>query len=90
MQAACARTIEKYGVGSCGPRAFYGTMDVHLEVEVCVLSCAILAASMPAAVLHVVCLFMSHPLLCTTLQCPLVPCLHLTGCRAASSCYEST
>ena len=23
----------KYGVGSCGPRAFYGTVDVHLDLE---------------------------------------------------------
>ncbi|GLV37715.1 Serine palmitoyltransferase subunit I [Carabus blaptoides fortunei] len=26
-------TIRKYGVGSCGPRGFYGTVDVHLELE---------------------------------------------------------
>lgn len=26
-------TIKKYGVGSCGPRGFYGTIDVHLELE---------------------------------------------------------
>ncbi|KAK0084950.1 hypothetical protein PV325_006050 [Microctonus aethiopoides] len=25
--------IKKYGVGSCGPRGFYGTFDVHLELE---------------------------------------------------------
>ncbi|KAJ8670582.1 hypothetical protein QAD02_001841 [Eretmocerus hayati] len=25
--------IQKYGVGSCGPRGFYGTVDVHLELE---------------------------------------------------------
>jgi len=25
--------IEKYGVGSCGPRGFYGTIDVHLDFE---------------------------------------------------------
>ncbi|KAL0302979.1 UNVERIFIED_CONTAM: Long chain base biosynthesis protein 1 [Sesamum radiatum] len=24
---------EKYGVGSCGPRGFYGTIDVHLDCE---------------------------------------------------------
>lgn len=24
--------VDKYGVGSCGPRGFYGTIDVHLEV----------------------------------------------------------
>jgi len=26
-------TVEKYGIGSCGPRGFYGTFDVHLELE---------------------------------------------------------
>lgn len=26
-------SIHKYGVGSCGPRGFYGTVDVHLELE---------------------------------------------------------
>lgn len=25
--------MDKYGVGSCGPRGFYGTIDVHLELE---------------------------------------------------------
>lgn len=25
--------ISKYGVGSCGPRTFYGTADIHLELE---------------------------------------------------------
>ncbi|KAJ8972101.1 hypothetical protein NQ314_000327 [Rhamnusium bicolor] len=25
--------IRKYGVGTCGPRAFYGTTDIHLELE---------------------------------------------------------
>ncbi|EJW77119.1 serine palmitoyltransferase 1, partial [Wuchereria bancrofti] len=25
--------IAKYGVGSCGPRHFYGTVDVHLALE---------------------------------------------------------
>ena len=29
----CERTIRKYGVGSCGPRGFYGTVDVHLQLE---------------------------------------------------------
>ena len=33
MQEACAATINKYGVGSCGPRGFYGTIDVHLDLE---------------------------------------------------------
>ena len=30
----CNATLDKYGVGSCGPRGFYGTMDVHLQLEV--------------------------------------------------------
>jgi serine palmitoyltransferase len=25
--------VESYGVGSCGPRGFYGTFDVHLDLE---------------------------------------------------------
>ena len=25
--------LRKYGVGTCGPRGFYGTLDVHLELE---------------------------------------------------------
>eukprot|EP00884_Botryococcus_braunii_P003700 jgi/Botrbrau1/13330/Bobra.0334s0007.1 len=29
----CTATITKYGVGSCGPRGFYGTIDVHLHLE---------------------------------------------------------
>ena len=33
MQRACEGTINKYGVGSCGPRGFYGTIDVHLDLE---------------------------------------------------------
>ncbi|KAM0671521.1 serine palmitoyltransferase component [Ordospora colligata] len=28
-----AAAIRKYGVGTCGPRGFYGTLDVHLELE---------------------------------------------------------
>ncbi|KAL0236280.1 hypothetical protein GEMRC1_002862 [Eukaryota sp. GEM-RC1] len=31
--STCASTITKYGVGSCGPRGFYGTMDCHLDLE---------------------------------------------------------
>ncbi|KAH7423465.1 hypothetical protein KP509_12G057100 [Ceratopteris richardii] len=30
---ACKATLEKYGVGACGPRGFYGTIDVHLDCE---------------------------------------------------------
>ncbi|XP_011297989.1 serine palmitoyltransferase 1 [Fopius arisanus] len=26
-------TTRKYGIGSCGPRGFYGTVDVHLDLE---------------------------------------------------------
>uniref|UniRef100_A0A7R9V9J5 serine C-palmitoyltransferase n=1 Tax=Chlamydomonas euryale TaxID=1486919 RepID=A0A7R9V9J5_9CHLO len=32
MEAARA-TVARYGVGSCGPRGFYGTIDVHLQLE---------------------------------------------------------
>ncbi|GBP19499.1 Serine palmitoyltransferase 1 [Eumeta japonica] len=27
------QSLQKYGVGSCGPRGFYGTIDVHLTLE---------------------------------------------------------
>lgn len=30
---SCTSSMEKYGVGSCGPRGFYGTIDVHLDCE---------------------------------------------------------
>lgn len=33
LETASIDAVMKYGVGSCGPRAFYGTMDVHLELE---------------------------------------------------------
>ncbi|KAK9798138.1 hypothetical protein WJX73_006549 [Symbiochloris irregularis] len=33
IEKACYDAIDKYGVGSCGPRGFYGTIDVHLEFE---------------------------------------------------------
>ncbi|KAI3430742.1 hypothetical protein D9Q98_009154 [Chlorella vulgaris] len=33
VREACRATIHKYGVGSCGPRGFYGTIDVHLQLE---------------------------------------------------------
>lgn len=26
LQEACNAAVEKYGVGACGPRGFYGTM----------------------------------------------------------------
>ena len=28
-----AEALDKYGVGSCGPRGFYGTVDKHLQFE---------------------------------------------------------
>lgn len=31
--SAAEDSLRTYGVGSCGPRGFYGTIDVHLEVE---------------------------------------------------------
>jgi serine palmitoyltransferase len=30
---ASLEAVNKYGVGSCGPRGFYGTIDVHLLLE---------------------------------------------------------
>lgn len=33
MQDATAAAVEAYGVGACGPRAFYGTIGVHLDLE---------------------------------------------------------
>lgn len=29
----CSDVIQKYGVGSCGPRGFYGSIDVHIKCE---------------------------------------------------------
>lgn len=33
IKTKAINSIHKYGVGSCGPRGFYGTVDVHLELE---------------------------------------------------------
>jgi serine palmitoyltransferase len=33
IKEAAEETLHKYGCGSCGPRGFYGTLDVHLELE---------------------------------------------------------
>eukprot|EP00850_Spirogloea_muscicola_P012308 SM000079S22426 [mRNA] locus=s79:158016:161820:+ [translate_table: standard] len=33
IEKECTASILKYGVGSCGPRGFYGTIDVHLDLE---------------------------------------------------------
>jgi serine palmitoyltransferase len=35
VQMAAERGLDKYGCGACGPRGFYGTFDVHLELENC-------------------------------------------------------
>ena len=29
----CINVLKTYGCGSCGPRGFYGTVDLHLELE---------------------------------------------------------
>lgn len=33
LSEAAVRQMKLYGVGSCGPRGFYGTFDVHLKLE---------------------------------------------------------
>ena len=35
FQTAAIRTLKKYGVGSCGPRGFYGTMGkfIYQNIE---------------------------------------------------------
>lgn len=33
IEESAIQTLRKYGVGSCGPRGFYGTVDVHLDLE---------------------------------------------------------
>jgi len=33
IEESAIKTLRKYGVGSCGPRGFYGTVDVHLNLE---------------------------------------------------------
>ncbi|KAK9884300.1 hypothetical protein WA026_005252 [Henosepilachna vigintioctopunctata] len=33
IKKTAEETIRKYGVGTCGPRAFYGTTEVHLMLE---------------------------------------------------------
>lgn len=58
----CSATIEKYGTGSCGPRGFYGTIDVHLKLEDVMAKFlrrekAILYASAYATVTSTICVF---------------------------------
>jgi serine palmitoyltransferase len=33
IDQAATEALQKYGCGSCGPRGFYGTIDVHLKLE---------------------------------------------------------
>lgn len=33
LEEAAINGLKKYGVGSCGPRGFYGTVDIHLKLE---------------------------------------------------------
>ena len=33
LEERAVKSLKKYGVGSCGPRGFYGTVDIHLELE---------------------------------------------------------
>lgn len=33
VRQAADQALNKYGCGSCGPRGFYGTIDVHLQLE---------------------------------------------------------
>jgi len=33
VKEASLAALDRYGCGSCGPRGFYGTIDVHLELE---------------------------------------------------------
>eukprot|EP01102_Stenamoeba_stenopodia_P008819 TRINITY_DN257_c0_g1_i1.p1 TRINITY_DN257_c0_g1~~TRINITY_DN257_c0_g1_i1.p1 ORF type:complete len:492 (+),score=138.96 TRINITY_DN257_c0_g1_i1:164-1639(+) len=33
VEQAAQAALQKYGCGSCGPRGFYGTIDVHLHLE---------------------------------------------------------
>uniref|UniRef100_A0A7N8XRQ1 Serine palmitoyltransferase 1 n=1 Tax=Mastacembelus armatus TaxID=205130 RepID=A0A7N8XRQ1_9TELE len=33
VKVSALASLKKYGVGTCGPRGFYGTFDVHLELE---------------------------------------------------------
>jgi serine palmitoyltransferase len=33
IKQAAQKALDKYGCGSCGPRGFYGTVDVHLDLE---------------------------------------------------------
>jgi serine palmitoyltransferase len=36
VKASAKKALEFYGCGSCGPRGFYGTIDLHLNFEAAV------------------------------------------------------
>eukprot|EP00871_Galdieria_phlegrea_P002924 jgi/Galph1/3632/GphlegSOOS_G2243.1 len=33
IKQACSEVLKRYGCGSCGPRGFYGNLDIHIEAE---------------------------------------------------------
>ena len=33
IKESALSALKKYGVGTCGPPGFYGTLDVHIELE---------------------------------------------------------
>lgn len=33
IRQKAVETLRNYGVGSCGPPGFYGTIDVHMDLE---------------------------------------------------------
>ena len=33
IEEASVTALKKYGVGSCGPRGFYGSIDAHINLE---------------------------------------------------------
>jgi len=33
VEDAATKALYKYGTGTCGPRGFYGTIDIHLDLE---------------------------------------------------------
>ena len=33
LKDSARKALTKYGCGSCGPRGFYGTIDLHVQLE---------------------------------------------------------
>jgi serine palmitoyltransferase len=65
FNASAISALEKYGVGSCGPRGFLGTVDVHLELEkrlkeLLQAESAIIYSSQYAAVVSFICCIASR------------------------------